>query len=159
MTEQTFHTVWVPLQDRFYRVAYYLLEDRADALDAVQDLYVKLWERRDSLDLVRNPGAYGTLLIRNLCIDRIRRNRPGEALTDDLPGKPPPDEDLILRESLGNLFRAMDQLPESQRNLLNLHLLQGLSYEEIARETGLTPLNIRVQVSLARKKLKRYEDA
>ena len=159
MTEQAFHTVWVPLQERFYRVAFYLLEDRADALDAVQDLYVKLWERRDDLDLVRNPGAYGTLLIRNLCIDRIRRARPGEPLSDDLPGKDPPDEELILRESLGNLFQAMEQLPESQRNLLNLHLLQGLSYEEIARETGLTPLNIRVQVSLARKKLKRYENA
>mgnify|MGYP002623187306 CR=1 FL=1 len=80
MTEAGFHTVWVPLQDRFYRVAFYLLENRADALDAVQDLYVKLWKMRDSLDLVRNPGAYGTLLLRNLCIDRIRRARPAEPL-------------------------------------------------------------------------------
>ena len=72
MTEARFHTVWIPLQERFYRVAFYILEDRADALDAVQDLYVKLWKIRDSLDLVRNPGAYGALLMRNLCIDRIR---------------------------------------------------------------------------------------
>ena len=80
MTEARFHTVWIPLQERFYRVAYYLLEDRADALDAVQDLYVKLWKMRDSLDLVRNPGAYGALLVRNLCIDRIRRLTPAEGL-------------------------------------------------------------------------------
>ena len=70
MTEAGFHTVWIPLQERFYRVAYYILEDRADALDAVQDLYMKLWKIRDSLDLVRNPGAYGALLMRNLCIGR-----------------------------------------------------------------------------------------
>ena len=56
-------------------------------------------------------------------------------------------------------MKALEQLPESQRKLLKLHLLQGLSYDEIAAETGLSPLNIRVQVSLARKKLKRYEDA
>ena len=159
MTDARFHTVWIPLQERFYRVAYYLLEDRADALDAVQDLYVKLWKMRDSLDLVRNPGAYGALLMRNLCIDRIRRLTPAEALPVDLPGKEPPDEALETRETLGILMQAMERLPDSQRNLVKLHLLQGLSYDEIAARTGLSPLNIRVQVSLARKKLKQYEDA
>jgi len=158
MTDARFHTVWIPLQDRFYRVAFYLLEDRADALDAVQDLYVKLWKMRDSLDLVRNPGAYGALLMRNLCIDRIRRLSLAEELSDDLPGREPPDEELIRKESLGQLFRSMETLPESQRKLLGLHVLQGKSYEEIAAETGLSPLNVRVQVSLARKKLKRHEE-
>lgn len=158
MTPDRFHTVWIPLQERFYRVAYYILEDRADALDAVQDLYLKLWQRRESLDLVRNPGAYGALLMRNLCIDRIRRLTPSEALSDDLPGKDPPDEELIRKEALGSLLQAMETLPDSQRKLLKMHLLQGLSYERIAAKTGLTPLNVRVQISLARKKLKRHED-
>ena len=158
MTPDRFHTVWIPLQERFYRVAYYILEDRADALDAVQDLYLKLWQRRESLDLVRNPGAYGALLMRNLCIDRIRRLSPSEALSDNLPGKDPPDEELIRKEALGSLLQAMETLPDSQRKLLKMHLLQGLSYERIAAETGLTPLNVRVQISLARKKLKRHED-
>ena len=159
MTDARFRTVWIPLQDRFYRVAYYLLEDRADALDAVQDLYMKLWRMRESLDLVRNPGAYGALLMRNLCIDRIRRLAPAGELPDDLPGQEPPDEALEAQETLGILMQAMERLPDSQRNLAKLHLLQGLSYDEIAAQTGLSPLNIRVQVSLARKKLKQYEDA
>ena len=158
MTEAGFHTVWIPLQERFYRVAFYILEDRADALDAVQDLYVKLWKMRDSLDLVRNPGAYGALLMRNLCIDRIRRLTPSEELPGDLPGKEPPDEALETKETLGILIQAMERLPDSQRNLVKLHLLQGLSYDEIAAQTGLSPLNIRVQISLARKKLKSHED-
>lgn len=159
MTNDRFHTVWIPLQERFYRVAFYLLEDRADALDAVQDLYVKLWKMRASLDLVRNPAAYGALLMRNLCIDRIRRLRPTGPLEDDLPGAPPPDEALMTKEAAGTLLQAMERLPDSQRKLLKMHLLQGLSYEEMAASTGLSPLNIRVQISLARKKLKQYEDA
>ena len=159
MTDARFHTVWIPLQERFYRVAYFLLEDRADALDAVQDLYVKIWKMRESLDLVRNPGAYGALLMRNLCIDRIRRLAPAGELPEDLPGQEPPDEALEAQETLGILMQAMERLPDSQRNLAKLHLLQGLSYDEIAAQTGLSPLNIRVQVSLARKKLKQYEDA
>ena len=159
MTDAAFHTVWIPLQERFYRVAFFILENRADALDAVQDLYVKLWKMRETLDLVRNPAAYGALLVRNLCIDRIRRLTPREELPEDLAGKAPPDEQLAAKETLGAVMQAMERLPDSQRKLMKLHLLQGLSYDEIAAETGLSPLNIRVQVSLARKKLKRYEDA
>ena len=159
MTDARFHTVWIPLQERFYRVAYYLLEDRADALDAVQDLYVKLWKMRDTLDIVRNPAAYGALLVRNLCIDRIRRLTPADPLNDNIFGTAAPDEQLAAKETLGAVMQAMERLPDSQRNLVKLHLLQGLSYEEIAAQTGLSPLNIRVQVSLARKKLKQYEDA
>ena len=65
----------------------------------------------------------------------------------------------MAKETLGAVMQAIERLPDSQRNLMKLHLLQGLSYEEIAVETGLSPLNIRVQVSLARKKQKKYEDA
>ena len=82
MTERAFHTVWMPLQARFYRIAFYILESEADAKDAVQDLYLKLWNLRDNLEMVQNPSAYGTMLLKNLCIDRIRRARPTE----------PPDE-------------------------------------------------------------------
>ena len=154
MTEAAFHTVWMPLQGKFYRIAFYLLEDEADAKDAVQDLYLKLWGMREQLDLVQNPSAYGTLMMRNLCIDRIRRRKETEALSDDLPGKAPPDEELVWRESLGQVLGAMQELPPGQQQVVRLHLLQGLSYDEIARQTGLSPLNIRVQLSLARKKLR-----
>lgn len=158
MTEQAFHTQWLPLQDRFYRIAFYILENEADAKDAVQDLYLKLWDLREHLDLIRQPSAYGAMLMRNLCIDRIRRRQPSEPLDDEVTGKAPPDEELILRESVANLYEAIQKLPPGQQNLLTLRVLRGLSYDEIQQKTGLSGLNIRVQVSLARKKLKQlYE--
>ncbi len=94
MTSAAFHSIWLPLQGRFYRIAFYILENEADAKDAVQELYLKLWNIRDQLDIIRNPAAYGSLLIRNLCIDRIRKARPAEPLRDDLASKDPPDEEL-----------------------------------------------------------------
>ena len=154
MERNQFHTVWLPLQDRFYRMAFYMLESEADAKDAVQDLYLKLWNLRDSLELIREPSAYGALILKNLCIDRIRKRRPAEDLADCPALSDPPDEQLSRREDLGALTKAMDQLPPGQQKLLKLHVLQGMSYEEIQKETGLSGLNIRVQVSLARKKLK-----
>lgn len=159
MTDSEFHTVWLPLQERFYRVAFYILENEADARDAVQDLYLKLWNLKDHLELIRQPSAYGALLMRNLCIDRIRR-RQADVPMEDVPAeKAPPDEELMLRESVAGLYEAIRQLPPGQRKLLTLRFLRGLSYEEMEKETGLNGLNIRVQVSLARKKLKQlYEN-
>ena len=154
MTERAFHSVWLPLQGYFYRIAFYIMENEADAKDAVQDLYVKLWNLRDHLDLVQRPQAYGGLLLRNLCIDRIRRARPTEQPDEAVALEPPADHTLELREQLREVQSAMAKLPDSQQKLLRLRVIEGLSYEEIARKTGLSELNIRVQVSLARKKIK-----
>ena len=154
MTERAFHSVWLPLQGYFYRIAFYIMENEADAKDAVQDLYVKLWNLRDHLDLVQSPKAYGGLLLKNLCIDRIRRARPTEQPDETLALEPPADHTLELREQLREVQSAMAKLPDSQQKLLRLRVIQGLSYEEIARKTGLSELNIRVQVSLARKRIK-----
>ncbi|MBO4635277.1 MAG: sigma-70 family RNA polymerase sigma factor [Bacteroidales bacterium] len=154
MTAGHFHNVWLPLQDRFYRMAFYMLENEADAKDAVQDLYLKLWNLRDHLELIREPQAYGALMLKHLCIDRIRSRRPSAQLTENLSVKDPPDEDLVLRENLQAVAKAMEHLPPGQQKLLKLRVLRGLSYKEIEKETGLSGLNIRVQVSLARKKLR-----
>ncbi len=154
MTESAFHTVWIPLQGRFYRIAYYILENEADAMDAVQELYLKLWNLRNHLEMVHNPSAYGTMLLKNLCIDRIRRSRPNQPPDEAVALEPPVDEALEKREELQQVRKAIGHLPPTQRKLLMLRVLEGLTYEEIARKTGLSPLNIRVQVSLARKRIK-----
>lgn len=154
MNAAQFHTVWLPLQEKFYRIAFYILENEADAKDALQDLYLKLWNLRDHLEIIQNPAAYGALMLKNLCIDRIRGRKPSAQLEDDMAVKAPPDEDLSTREDLQAVAKAMEKLPPGQQKLLKLRVIRGLSYEEIEKQTGLSGLNIRVQVSLARKKLK-----
>ena len=160
MTEAAFHTVWMPLQEHFWRIAFYILESRDDASDAVQDLYLKLWSLRDSLDAVQSPKAYGGLLLKNLCIDRIRRAKPSAPLEDvALPGKEPPDREMSAREDVAFIGKAIEELPPGQRKVLTLRVVHGLSYEEISKKTGLSGLSARVQVSQARKTLKKkYEE-
>ena len=156
MTRAGFETGFVSLSDRFYRVAFYLLEDREKALDAVQDLFLKLWKMRDMLDGVRNPEAFGIVMIRNLCLDRIRRESRTEPLRGDfLEEKVPEETAFDAREDLRKLHRALDALPEKQRYAFRERVLRDRSYEEIAAETGLTPLHVRVLVSGARKNLKK----
>lgn len=156
MDVREFNRVYVPLAEYAYRVAYRILESREAAEDAVQDLYVKLLDSRDTLDEVQSPKAYCLTLMRNLCIDRIRRSRkeshPGnEAFSVSAA----PDSGLIERETIARVLRIVDGLPEKQRRVLKMKVFDGLSYEEISKATGLSMINLRVLLSMARKNIRR----
>lgn len=147
---------FIPLGDSLYRIAFHLLESQADAKDALQDLYLKLWNTRDRLDVVGNPKGYCTTLLRNLCIDRIRRTRRfGEAeLEDRADPAPAVETGLDARARLEKVRDAIGRLSEGQRQVLKMRILDNLSYDEIAARTGKSKLTLRVLLSTARKTLK-----
>lgn len=158
MTTLEFTTTYLPLADNLYRVAYYLLESESDAQDAVQDLYIKLWNSREALVNIRDPKPYCLTLMRNHCIDRIRKSRPAEQLDDNLPERDGADSQLIENEEIKRLARAIEELPPGQRQVLKLKVFEELSDKEIAARTGMSHLNVRVNLSLARKKLKKFNN-
>ena len=157
MNNARFQTEYICLADTFYRVAWYILEDAAEAEDAVQELFLKLWDRRDVLDGIRSPKGYGITLLRNLCLDRIRRSRkmetPAALPEPELPGGQ--DESIDEKERLAKVLAAIKSLPDRQREVLTLRTLDGLSYEEISERTGINYLTLRVLLSQARNKLKK----
>ena len=156
MTNARFQNEWLSLAGEFYRVAFYILEDEAEAEDAVQELFLKLWSGRDALDGIRNPKGYGIRVLRNLCLDRIRRSRkmetPAVLPEPEWPGRQ--DEAVDEKKRLAKVLDAIKSLPDRQREVLTLRTLDGLSYEEISRRTGINPLTLRVLLSQARRKLK-----
>lgn len=153
-----FRKIWLPLADRFYRVAYHLLESRPDAEDAVQELYLKILSMHGKLVYVRDPAAYGITLLKNICIDRIRRreSRRAEQLEEfiaaDTSG---PEKQMAEKDTLSRVMKEMERLPEKQAKVLRMRAVEGLEYDEIARRTGLSQVNIRVLISIARKTLKK----
>ena len=157
MTSTQFQTEYFALADTFYRVAWYILEDAAEAEDAVQELFLKLWDRRDVLDGIRSPKGYGITLLRNLCLDRIRRSRkmetPASLPEPEMPGGQ--DESIDEKERLAKVLAAIKSLPDRQREVLTLRTLDGLSYEEISERTGISYLTLRVLLSQARNKLRK----
>ena len=73
MSTEEFTELYLPLRGALYRVAFFILESEDDAMDAVQDLYLKLLSSPDALETVRNPKAYCITLMRNICLDRVRK--------------------------------------------------------------------------------------
>lgn len=156
MTNARFQNEWLSLAGEFYRVAFYILEDEAEAEDAVQELFLKLWSGQDALDGIRNPKGYGIRVLRNLCLDRIRRSRkmetPAVLPEPEWPGRQ--DEAVDEKERLAKVLDAIKSLPDRQREVLTLRTLDGLSYEEIAERTGMNQLTLRVVLSQARRKIR-----
>ena len=152
-----FNNIWIPLADRFYRVAYYLLESEEDAEDALQELYLKLWAARSGLSAVQNPSAYGISMLKNICIDRIRKRMVRKA--EPLDKVPHPEDAHTesrtdIKDALRYLLQEMEKLPDKQRVVLRMRAVEGLEYEDIARRTGLSEVYIRVLVTMARKTLR-----
>ena len=152
-----FSNIWIPLSDRFYRVAYYLLESEADAEDAVQELYLKLWAARSGLSGIQNPSAYGVSLLKNICIDRIRKRmvRKEEPLEKAPPLEGNHSENRAdMKDTLRYLLKEMEKLPDKQRTVLKMRVIDGLEYEDISDHTGLSKVHVRVLMTMARKTLK-----
>ena len=156
MNELAFRETYLPLSETLYRIAFYILESRDEAEDAVQELYLKLWDTHERLDAVLSPKAYSIRLLKNLCLNRIRKAQalsfPAE-LPEPESGQPQ-DDALDARRRLDKVLEGIKALPERQREILLLRTFEGLSYQEIARRTGLGKATLRVLLARARKTLK-----
>lgn len=160
MTAERFRKEYLPLQDELYRVAFYILESTPDAEDAVQDLYLRLWDAADALDGISSPKAYCIRLLRNICVDKFRRCRSDgeEKLPLQASDEALPDERLDGRQRLEAAIGRMSTLSESERTVLMMKVFDDLSYEQIQKRTGLSYLSLRVHLSNARRKIRKSID-
>ena len=157
MTSAKFTEDYLPLKDDLYKVAFYILESEPDAEDAVQDLYLKLWDAGDALDTIRVPKAYCISLLRNICIDRLRKYRPEgeEKIPQQTTDDSLQDERMSERQKIEAAIKQMSSLSNSERIVLKLKVFDDLSYEEIQKRTGLSQLSMRVHLSNARRKIRK----
>jgi RNA polymerase sigma-70 factor (ECF subfamily) len=147
-----------------YRVAYRLLGHEADALDAVQDGFVKALTH---LDGFRGQSSFKTWLLRvvsNAALDlgrqRGRRETvalPGAADNDGGPSVPDQPAVGLERADLRRLLdQALATLPEAQRRTFVLHADAGLSYREVAEVLGISIGTVMSRLYYARQKLRAF---
>ena len=144
---------------KFYSFAFRILRNQEESEDAVQEIFIKLWNMGEKLDNYLNIDALAATMIRNYCIDQIRkRNNHMQSQIENVDIKlftsQTPHQQLEDRESYDIIKKLMDGLAEKYKNVLILREIDGLSYEEIASETSQDINNLRVMLSRARAMLK-----
>lgn len=118
------------------------LSNPSDVEDAVQEIFVDLWRNAGRYDPRQAAEAtFVTLLARRRLIDRRRRDmrRPGgQVLPETLASNQADASQRVeIQDEANRALRAMQELKEDQRKVLQMAICQGLTHEEIARTTGL----------------------
>jgi RNA polymerase sigma-70 factor, ECF subfamily len=119
-----------------------MLRRRALAEEALQDVFVSIWQRAGQFQAVRgHPMAWMMSIARYRAIDLLRHERSAPMLVPELPEPGDPVEET--REDVtpwlpaaGLLERCLGLLTQNQRNCLELAFVGGNSHEDISRLTG-----------------------
>lgn len=158
MIARDFKTNILPVSKKLLRFAIQFLKNEDEAKDVIQDVFLKLWQKRDELEKIENIEAFAMRMTRNRCLDIIRANKtiPIDAETDRKIKEETVDvhNQVELTESANQIKKLINQLPDLQRTVMYLRDIEQLSYEEIAETTELQLNAIRVNLSRARKKVR-----
>lgn len=125
---------------KLFLVASGFTDDRELAKDALQEVFIELWNYRESIGTIQYPHAYLAKVLRSILIKKLKK-QPGrqvsfEEIFIDREASP---EDALISLHTGNelaarLDNAMSRLTTRQKLILRLHYYEGLSYEQIAQK-------------------------
>lgn len=146
--------------DRLYRFAFSLLDDAGEAEEAVSDVFLQLWLRREQLVSIQHISTYCYSSVRNTALNYLRKRnaRPAMMQTDELEvsishAASSPDDLLISKENLLHISKAVESLPPSCRMIFRLVREDGLKYREVAEILQITLSTVSVQMGIATRKI------
>jgi len=166
--KDAFRELFETYRMRAYRVAYRFLGNHEDALDAVQDAFIKAYRGLDGFERRAQFRTWLMRIVTNTCLDRRRSRRSSSAapLSDEIVEMTPqesqphhrretPLEGLEYDELREALHRALDQVSEDHRTVFVLHTEEGLTYREIADVLGISEGTVMSRLYHARKNLQK----
>lgn len=154
MESELFKQKYLPLHRGLYSQALKMLGNREEAEDAVQSLYLKLWEQRTELNNIKNKKAYCQAILVNICNDRWRiiSKQYHETLNEEIPDE---QNNIYEATDFENIVRRyINRLPDIQQRVM-LMRMEGASTDEICKTTGFSKTNIRTILWRVRQQLKK----
>ena len=146
-----------PLRAKRLNYARKLTDEPEDAEDAVQEVLLKLWNKRLELEQYRSIEAFAMTLTHNICIDMWRCKRNDTLSLDIVQAASPtgtPERLLEIKDEIRLMHEIIDSLPNLQRTIMRMKDIEGYETDEIAEITGCGPEAIRSNLSRARKKVR-----
>lgn len=144
----------LPYKDKLYRYALRIVGNQMSAEDIVQEVLVKVWQKRDQLDSIENKEAWCMTVTRNLALDSLRKKKAYHDDIDDhrdiSDNEMSPYRKLQSDDTMDIIKEAMNDLPEAQQHVIHLRDVEGYSYQEIADITGYSIDKVKVYLHRAR---------
>ncbi len=150
----TVEQMWSEYQDRLHGFIQSRVGDASVADDILQDVFVKIHARIDTLKEVDKIKSWMYQITRNTIIDFYRSRKDAAELPGTLES---PEEDAVDqagREMASCLIPMIDSLPDQYRDALTLAEIEGLTQKEVAAKQGISLPNAKARVQRSRKMLK-----
>lgn len=163
--QDAFKEIFNQYQKKVYRIAYGVVRQREDALDIVQEVFIKLFRSIKNFKGKSNFYTYLYRMVMNTAIDHIRRSRykiqtssidedGGFQLSEEAVKRP--DHILIHKELEERVRIAMEKLPPDQRAALIFREVEGLSYQEIAETMECSVGTVMSRLHYGRKRIQEF---
>ncbi len=152
---------WIqPLSNKLYSTALRLVVNREDAKDIVQEVIMKLWEKRNEVGLKENADAWAVKIVMNQSLDWLKKHKPiymdlkeEQFRTKNIDN---PAQQLHFKEQLNTVHYLVQKMSPLQKAIFDLRELQGKSYQEIAEIVEVDISVVKVNLHRIRKKLKEH---
>ncbi|MDR0756631.1 MAG: RNA polymerase sigma-70 factor [Tannerella sp.] len=143
-----------------------IVENRLEAEDIVCDMFVRLWEKRGQLNIRTSLEAYIVSSVHNASLNYLKhidledrycekalyRLKHIDLLSPE--GFDTPLTDMLDRELYEHIEKALATLPPQCREVFVLHMMDGLSYEEVAQKLNISINTVRTQITRGVKKMR-----
>lgn len=142
-----------------YAVSYKYLKEENRVKDIVQDIFTKLWEERESIQVTTNLKSYLYSMTRNHILNIIKRDNKQILSNYENEKETIADNDNLLKTIADNqlqevLYEAIDKLPKQKRLICLLKVKEGLSNKEVAERLNITENTVKKHYSQSLVKLR-----
>jgi RNA polymerase sigma-70 factor, ECF subfamily len=146
-----------PLVERYQRVlftvAVRMLDDEAEAADAVQNAFVRAYEKLDRYDPAHKFFSWLYRILVNECLNVRRSRRRFEPLSAAMPSAEDPQRAAQQGETRVRIQEALARLPGDYREVIVLRHFADLSYQEMAAALGIPEKTVKSRLYSARQRL------
>jgi len=132
-----------------------IVGDADSAKDVVQEVFIKLWNKREEIDTILNPKAYLFKSVINTSISFLEKNKNKVRLGDmKISSFASTDSNLLTKELESKISLALNALPAKCKAIFVLSRFEGMKNKEIAEHLGVSIKTVENQMGIAFKKLR-----
>jgi RNA polymerase sigma-70 factor (family 1) len=141
--------------DNIYSVAFSITKSKVVAEEIVQDVFLKIWLKRDQLTAVKNFDNYLFIIARNHIYNQLRV-KAVEFTSVEAEATETPEKQLYLKETVQIITEAVKRLPKQQRVIFELSRNEGLDHAAIASRLKLSRLTVKTHMNKALHSIRGY---
>lgn len=156
MNQKEFLDLVLPIKQKVFRLAKRMLTSTEEAEDATQEVLIKMWHKNEEIEKYDSIEAMMMTMTKNYCLDRLKSKQASnlQLVHSNYSNRDNLEKQTEEKDRLSWVEKIINELPETQKMIVQFREIEELEFEEIARIMQMSQTNVRVTLSRARKTIR-----